>query len=47
MEHLSAKDEVLTLGDINYGMIAHGNDMGINTAIHDVIDAYAIATVLS
>ena len=23
--------------DINYGMIAHGNDMGINTAIHDVI----------
>ena len=24
-------------GDINYGMIAHGNDMGINTAIHDVI----------
>ena len=24
-------------GDINYGMIAHGNDMGINTAIRDVI----------
>ena len=24
-------------GDINYGVIAHGNDMGINTAIHDVI----------
>ena len=24
-------------GDINYGMKAHGNDMGINTAIHDVI----------
>ena len=24
-------------GDINYGMVAHGNDMGINTAIHDVI----------
>ena len=24
-------------GDINYGMIAHGKDMGINTAIHDVI----------
>ena len=23
--------------DINYGMIAHGNDMGINTAIHNVI----------
>lgn len=24
-------------GDINYGMIAHGRDMGINTAIHDAI----------
>ena len=24
-------------GDINYGMIAHGNDMGINTTIQDVI----------
>ena len=24
-------------GDINYGMIAHGNDKGRNTAIHDVI----------
>ena len=24
-------------GDINYGMIAHGNDMGINMAKHDVI----------
>ena len=24
-------------GDINYGMISHGNDMGRNTAIHDVI----------
>ena len=24
-------------GDINYGMIAHGNDMGINMTIHDVI----------
>ena len=24
-------------GDINYGMIAHGNDMGINTAIRDAI----------
>src|SRR5215216_3657640 len=24
-------------GDINYGMIARGRDMGINTAIHDVI----------
>ena len=23
--------------DINYGMIAHGNDMGINTIIRDVI----------
>ena len=24
-------------GDINYGMIAHGSNMGINTVIHDVI----------
>ena len=24
-------------GDINYGMIAHGRDMGISTAIHDAI----------
>ena len=24
-------------GDINYGMIAHGNDKGRNMAIHDVI----------
>ena len=24
-------------GDTNYGMIAHGNDMGMSTAIHDVI----------
>ena len=24
-------------GDINYGMIAHVNDMGIDTAIRDVI----------
>ena len=24
-------------GDINYGMIAHGNNMGINTVIYDVI----------
>ena len=24
-------------GDINYGMIAHGNDKGRNTAIHEVI----------
>ena len=24
-------------GDINYGMKAHGSNMGINTAIHDVI----------
>ena len=24
-------------GDINYGMIAHGGDMGINMDIHDVI----------
>ena len=25
------------VGDINYGMIAHGNDKSRNTAIHDVI----------
>ena len=25
------------VGDINDGMITHGNDMGINTTIHDVI----------
>ena len=24
-------------GDINYGMIAHGSNMGINMVIHDVI----------
>ena len=24
-------------GDISYGMKAHGSNMGINTAIHDVI----------
>ena len=24
-------------GDINYGMIVHGSNMGINTVIHDVI----------
>ena len=24
-------------GDITYGMIAHGRDMGITTAIHDAI----------
>ena len=29
--------KTLKAGDINYGMIAHGRDMGINTAIHDVI----------
>ena len=34
-------------GDINYGMIAHGDDKGRNTATHDVIAAYAIVTVLS
>ena len=27
----------VSTGDINYGMIAHGRDMGINTAIHDAI----------
>ena len=34
-------------GDINYGMIAHGNDKGRNTIIRDVIAADAIVTVLS
>ena len=29
--------ENLKARDINYGMIAHGNDKGRNTAIHDVI----------
>ena len=29
--------ENLTARDINYGMIAHGNDKGRNMAIHDVI----------
>ena len=24
-------------GDVNYGMIAHGNDKGRNTAIHGII----------
>ena len=34
-------------GDINYGMIAHRNDKSRNTAIHDVITAIAMVTVLS
>ena len=29
--------ENLKAGDINYGMIAHGNDKSRNMAIHDVI----------
>ena len=33
--------------DINYGMIAHGNDKGRNTVIRDVIAVDAIVTVLS
>ena len=41
MEHGALELKVLSrnpkAGDINYGMIAHGNDMGINTAIRDVI----------
>ena len=34
-------------GDINYGMKAHGSNMGIDTANHGVIIAYAIITMLS
>ena len=41
VEHGALELKVLSrnpkAGDINYGMIAHGNDMGINTAIRDVI----------
>ena len=40
-EHGSLELKVLSrkpkAGDINYGMIAHGNDKSRNTAIHDVI----------
>ena len=32
--------------DINYGMIAHGNDKGRNTVIRGVITAGAIVTML-
>ena len=40
MEHQNSKfcQENPKAGDINYGMIAHGNDKGTNTAIHDAID---------
>ena len=34
-------------GDINYGMIAHGNDKSGNMVIRDVIARDAIVTVLS
>ena len=39
MEHKNSKfcQENPKAGDIHYGMIAHGNDKGRNTAIHDVI----------
>ena len=38
MEHQNSFcQENPKVGDINYGMIAHDKDMGINTAIHDVI----------
>ena len=39
--------ENLKAGDINYGMIAHGNDKSRNTAIHDVIARLCYCTVLS
>ena len=35
-------------GDINYGMIAHGNDKGAETRLSMMLSpAYAIVTVLS
>ena len=34
-------------GDINYGMIAHGNDKGRNTVIRDVITTDTMVTELS
>ena len=34
-------------GDINYRIKAHGSNMGIDTADHGVIAAYAIVTVRS
>ena len=34
-------------GDINYGMIAHGNDKSRNMVIRDVIATDAIVTMLS
>ena len=34
-------------GDINYGMIAHGNDKGRNTVIRDVITIDTMVTELS
>ena len=39
MEHQNSKfcQESPKAGDINYGMIAHGNDKSRNTDIHDVI----------
>ena len=39
MEHKNSKfcQENPKAGDSNYGMITHGNDMGMNTANHDVI----------
>ena len=39
MEHENSKfcQENPKAGDINYGMVAHGNDKSKNTAIHDVI----------
>ena len=48
-EHENSKfcQENPKAGDINYGMIAHGNDKGRNMVIRDVIAADAIVTVLS
>ena len=34
-------------GDINYGMKAHGSNMGIDTDMMVLLPAYAIVTMLS
>ena len=48
-EHENSKfyQENPKAGDINYGMIAHGNDKGRNTVIRDVITTDTMATMLS
>ena len=49
MEHENSKfcQENPKAGDINYGMIAHGNDKGRNTVIRDVIATDTMVTELS